>query len=77
MGPRPKSLFVWIPPDLRAELEPVAAAERRSLRNMVCAALCEWLEDRSNKRRDWRRGHADPRTTRVRRPIQRSQQLGT
>lgn len=46
-SPRAGSLFVWIPPDLRAELEPVAAAERRSLRNMVCAALAEWLEDRN------------------------------
>jgi hypothetical protein len=72
-----KPLVVRIPPELRAELEPIAATERRSLRNTICAALCEWLEDRSNKRRDWRRGYADPRTTRVRRPIQRSQQLGT
>ena len=42
-----KPLVVRIPPDLRAELEPVAAAERRSLRNTVCAALAEWLEDRN------------------------------
>jgi hypothetical protein len=56
------SLFVWIPPDLRAELEPVAAAERRSLRNTVCAALAEWLEDRNA---------AIARAARVRRPIQK------
>jgi hypothetical protein len=42
-----KPLVVRIPPDLRAELEPVAAAERRSLRNTICAALFEWLEDRN------------------------------
>ena len=69
-----KPLFVWIPPDLRAELEPIAAAERRSLRNTVCVALCEWLEDRSNRRRDWRRGHsASTRAARVSRPIQKQQ----
>jgi hypothetical protein len=41
-----KPLVVRIPPDLRRELEPVAAAEHRSLRNQVCAALFEWLADR-------------------------------
>jgi hypothetical protein len=57
-----KPLFVWIPPELRAELEPVAAAERRSLRNTVCVALAEWLEDRNAVR-----------ATRVRRPVQKQQ----
>ena len=61
-----KPLVVRIPPDLRAELEPVAAAERRSLRNTICAALAEWLEDRNA---------AIARAARVRRPSQRSQQL--
>ena len=61
-----KPLVVRIPPDLRAELEPVAAAERRSLRNQICAALFEWLEDRNA---------AIARAARVRRPSQRSQQL--
>jgi hypothetical protein len=61
-----KPLVVRIPPDLRAELEPVAAAERRSLRNTICAALFEWLEDRNA---------AIARAARVRRPSQRSQQL--
>jgi len=42
-----KRLFVRIPPDLRAELEPIAAAQRRSLANTICAALAEWLEDRN------------------------------
>jgi hypothetical protein len=78
MMTKAKPLFVWIPGDLRAELEPVAAAERRSLRNTVCVALCEWLENRSKGRRDWRRGHAAiVRAARVRRPSQRSQELST
>jgi hypothetical protein len=42
-----KPLVVCIPPDLRRELEPIAAAQRRSLRNAICAALAEWLEDRN------------------------------
>ena len=61
-----KPLVVRIPPDLRAELEPVAAAERRSLRNTICAALAEWLEDRNV---------AIARAARVRRPSQKQQQL--
>ena len=42
-----KRLFVRIPPDLRAELEPIAVAQRRSLANTICAALAEWLADRN------------------------------
>jgi hypothetical protein len=42
-----KPLVVRIPPELRAELEPIATTERRSLRNTICAALAEWLEDRA------------------------------
>jgi hypothetical protein len=59
-----KPLVVRIPPDLRAELEPVAAAERRSLRNTICAALAEWLEDRNA---------ALARAALVRRPVQKQQ----
>jgi hypothetical protein len=62
------ALFVWLPLELRRALEPIAAAERRSLRNTVCKALAEWLEDRNA---------ALARATRVRRPIQRSQHLST
>jgi hypothetical protein len=42
-----KQLVVRIPQDLRDELEPIAAAERRSLRNTICVALAQWLEDRN------------------------------
>jgi hypothetical protein len=43
-----KPLVVRIPPELRAELEPIATTERRSLRNTICAALAEWLENRND-----------------------------
>ena len=36
-----KPLVVRIPPDLREAIEPIATAERRSLRNTICAALAE------------------------------------
>jgi hypothetical protein len=48
MTTKVKPLVVRIPPDIRAQLEPVAAAERRSLRNTICVVLAEWLDDRNS-----------------------------
>ena len=42
-----KPLVVRIPADLRAKVAAVAAAERRSMRNQICAVLYDWLDQRN------------------------------